>query len=615
MKLFGELEELRLANLPERKLKEVISALTYNRLFSLAEYYTKFYALAAEKGFTTRAIRYVEVAEHIGELDLSGYTQIIVAGLFKLTHAEQIIFNDLEKRSNTLFVFQTDKIEEGTPEPEINFYKASDTHGQVFALSALIKKQLDSNQKLDERSVIVLPTADALFPVVHQTLSLMPQEQYNIALEYPMVRTPIYGFLKNLMELVCTKQGERYSAANYIKFILHPYTKNIRFVNRTDITRILFHAIESKLTKDRSKILLTLEEIEQLDDIFTDVAFAISESDNEVTPNQLKEHIHTIHSCTIHALENNPSIKEFAHNVIEILTYIYEQSTARLHPLFLPYSEALLKVFLHLEQSFVGSASFRDASGYFNFLQQYIAFQDVPFSGTPLRGLQVLGLLETRSLQFDDVYFLNMNDDVLPGGIGSDMLLPQQLREKLGLETRHDRDKLSEYYFYLLVRGAKRVHLFFSESGESEKSRFVEQLLWERQKSEGTHSFDNYIQTVRFQVKLANEAVPSISKSDEVLAFMRGFTYSSSELDTYLQCPIKFYYQYIMRTSEKEEASAVLDNQVIGIFVHDVLKEFFDSCTGRKLEAKDLFLAVWNGWLRNCSNKNSERNRLERHIC
>ena len=342
LKLFGELEELRLAHLSEQKMKEVLSGLTYNRLFSLPEYYTRFYVLTAEKCFTTRAVRYAEVAEHISELDLSGYTQIIVAGLFKLTRAEQIIFNDLEKRSNTLFVYQTDKFAEGIPEPEIHFYKASDTHGQVFALSALIKKQLDANRQIDEHSVIVLPTADALFPVVHQTLSLLPQDQYNIALEYPIARTPIYGFLHNLMELVCTKQGERYSAAQYIKFILHPYTKNIRLDQRTDVTRILFHAIESMLTNDKSKILLTLDEIEQSDEIFTNVARAISESDNEVTPEQLKKHLHSIHSKTISALENITSIKEFAHNVIMVLTYIYEQSTARLHPLFRPYAEALL---------------------------------------------------------------------------------------------------------------------------------------------------------------------------------------------------------------------------------------------------------------------------------
>jgi CRISPR/Cas system-associated exonuclease Cas4 (RecB family) len=591
LKLFGELEELRLANLPEQKLKEVLSGLTYNRLFSLAEYYTKFYALTAEKGFTTRAVRYAEVAEHISELDLSGYTQIVVAGLFKLTHTEQIIFNDLEKRSNTLFVFQTDKVEEEAPEAEIHFYKASDTHGQVFALSALIKKQLDKNRHLDEHSVIVLPTADALFPVVHQTLSLIPQDQYNIALEYPMARTPIYGFLNDLMELVCTRQGERYSAAQYIKFILHPYTKNIRFGQRADVTRILFHAIESMLTNDKSKILLTLEEIEQSEEIFTNVAFAISESDKEVTPEQLKKHLHIIHVCTIHALENITSIKEFAHNVITVLTYIYEQSTARLHPLFRPYAEALLKVFLHLEQSFAGSVSFQDAFAYFNFLQQYVSLQDVPFSGTPLRGLQVLGLLETRNVQFDDVYFLNANDNVLPGGIGTDMLLPQQLREKLGLETRRDRDKLSEYYFHLLIRGAKRVHLFYSESGESDKSRFVEQLLWERQKHDGIHSSDSYIQTVRYQVKLSNEAVRSIPKSDDVLTIAHGFTYSASALDTYLQCPIKFYYRYMMRLQEKEEASADLDSQDIGLFVHHVLKNYFEPCIGRKVEPRDLMPA------------------------
>jgi hypothetical protein len=588
LKLFGELEELRLAHLPERTVKEVLSALTYNRLFSLTEYYTKFYALVQQKGFTTRAGRYAEMADRITECDLSSYTQIVVAGLFKLTHAEQNIFDDLEKRANTLFIFQTDKIEEGTPQPEVRFYKASDTHGQVFALSALIKKRLDEARQIDERSVIVLPNAEALFPVVHQTLSLMPQEHYNIALEYPMVRTPIFGFLNNLMDLMCTQRGNRYSVEKYIKFILHPYTKNIRLGQRTDVTRMLFHAIESMLTKDKSKILLTLEEIEQSDEIFTNVAFALSENDSVVTAEQVKQHLQTIHVHTVSALDHIASLKEFAHTIIEILTYIYEQSTARLHPLFRPYSEALLKVFLQLEQSIAGSAALNDASGYFNFLHQYVALQDVPFSGTPLKGLQVLGLLETRNLHFDDVYFLNVNDDVLPGGIGSDMLLPQKLREKLGLETRHDRDKLSEYYFHLLLRGAKRVHLFFSESGESEKSRFIEQLLWERQKRDGSSSSDSYVQTIRYHVKLANEAVPAISKSDDVLALLRGFAYSASALDTYLQCPIKFYYQHILCVHEKEEASADLDSQDIGIFVHNALNIFFKPCVGRKLEKSDL---------------------------
>ena len=151
LKLFGELEELHLANLTERKIKEELSSLTYNRLFSLAEYYTRFYALAAEKGFTTRAVRYSEVAEHIGKINIDEYTQLIVAGLYKQTHAEKIIFDELANRPNMLFVFQTDKIEQGTTEPEIHFYKSPDTHGQVFALSAIIKEQLEKSKRIDER--------------------------------------------------------------------------------------------------------------------------------------------------------------------------------------------------------------------------------------------------------------------------------------------------------------------------------------------------------------------------------------------------------------------------------------------------------------------------------
>jgi ATP-dependent helicase/nuclease subunit B len=271
-----------------------------------------------------------------------------------------------------------------------------------------------------------------------------------------------------------------------------------------------------------------------------------------------------------------------------VLSYIYEQSTARMHPLFRPYAEAIMQVFLHLEGSLAGTASFRDTGGYFNFLQQYVALQDVPFTGTPLRGLQVLGLLETRGLRFDDVYLLNANDHVLPGGMGNDMLLPQQLRENLGLETHHDRDVLSEHYFNLLVRSAKRVHIFFEESGENDKSRFVERLIWERQKRDKTYSADAYIEAVRYKVKLADDAVRSIPKSDKILDILNGFTYSASALDTYLRCPIQFYYHNIMQLEEKEEVGSDPDSRDIGLFIHEVLKKFYEPFVGMKLEIHNL---------------------------
>lgn len=583
-KLFGELEELCLAALTDRKIREVLSPLSYNRLFSLGEYYVQFYDQVRHEGLVTRAIRYTEVAKKIFEINLSEYTHIVIAGLFQQTHAEKIIFDELANRANTICIYQSDKPDSSASEPEIFFYKASDTHGQVFSLSALVKNHLESKKKLDEHSVIVLPTAEALFPVVHQTLSLLPEEQYNIALGYPMERTPVYGFLSSLLECVSAKQGDRYSTSTYLKFVLHPYTKNVRLGNRTDITRILFHGLELNFAKDKSKTYLTLDEIEGSDEVFTHAAAVASESGEEITAEQLKEHLRKIHACTIRLFDHIDSLKDFAHKAIDVLTFMYERSTAQLHPLFRPYAEAFLEMFLKLEQSYAGKMAFQDSTGYNIFLRQYIAGQEVPFPGTPLRGLQILGLLETRNLQFDDVYMIDVNDEILPGSIGTDMLLPQQLRERLGLETRHDRDKLMEHYFNQLIRGAQRVHLFFSESGEKTKSRFVEQLLWERQKKDKTYSAEKYVQTINYQVKLANDAVAPIVKSQEARAILNGFIFSASAMDTYIQCPIKFYYRHILKLEEKEEASENIDNQDIGEFVHKVLNKFYAPYVGKKLE-------------------------------
>ena len=588
IKLLGELEELCLAHLPDRRIEEELGMLTHNRLFSLQAYYKQFYALVEESGYATRAMRYTDVADRVQDIDLTKYSKIVIAGLFKQTHSEQIIFQEIEKRQNVWMVYQSDKRDENAQEPEIQYTKASDTHGQVFALSACVERRLKEGTPLDEHSVIVLPAPDSLFPVYHQTLSLLGEEEYNIALGYPVVRTPIFGFFNNLLELLATKQNDAFSASSYIKFILHPYTKSIRWNQRTDVTRILFHAIETKLTSDASNKLMTLNDVEQAEDVFTSVAFILNEQKVEITLEQLKQHICTIHNQTIRAFDQLGSLTEFAQKSIALLSYMYEESTARLHPLFWRYAETMIEVFQSVEHSLIGNVSFRDVQGYLTFLRQYVGMQDVPFPGTPLRGLQVLGLLETRGLQFDDVYILNVNDEILPGSPTSDMLLPQQLRERLGLETRRDREALKEYYFNLLVRSAKRVHLFYTDAGDATKSRFVEKLLWEEEKKKRSCSSEEQIETVHYTLKLANELVAPMEKSEQVMSVLRGFSFSASALDTYLRCPIKFYYRYLLKLEEKDEASDDLEAQDIGKFVHTVLKKYFERLIDVPLRSSDL---------------------------
>jgi CRISPR/Cas system-associated exonuclease Cas4 (RecB family) len=604
-RLFGELEELRAANLSDHRVTEALSGLSFARLHSLPDYYAGFYRLVRDRGYCTRSMQYNAVAERCHTIGLAEFSSVIVTGFLALTNSEQQILAELRRRDNLILVYQrgkglTDHFKrlridaaktEGTEQeirPEVAFYNTQDTHGQVFALATLMKEKLERGEQIDERTVIVLPTPEALFPVYHQALPLFQPDQYNIALGYPVSRTPMFGFLNSLMDLVETTQQGRFPASAYLNFVLHPYTKNIRFGQRSDVTRILFHVLEENLIRDKSRMFATLEEIESLDELFADVPFAASEADEQVAAESLKAHLIAIHDKTIRQFSSFESVADFARKAIGVLLFVYGESTASLHPMFRAYAETILEMFHGLEGSIIGKQKFRNAQAYFNFLRRYVTMCEVPFSGTPLKGLQVLGLLETRNLRFDDVYVLDVNDNVLPGGTAQQMLLPQGLREHLGLETQRDRERLTEYYFGLLINGAKKVHLFFTEQNESEKSRFIERLLWERQRHEGLQRPLELIRHVRYAVNLGNSLPGEIDKSPDVGTFLKNFSFSASALDMYLKCPIKFYYAKVLGLEEKEDAADEVENRDIGQLVHAVLREYFHGIVGKKLTQENL---------------------------
>ncbi|MBN1397808.1 MAG: PD-(D/E)XK nuclease family protein [Bacteroidetes bacterium] len=587
MKLYSELEELHIAHLPEKIIKEQLSTLTHNRLYSLQAYYKQFYALVKESGYSTRAMRYVCVSDRIRDINVDQYDKIIISMPFRQTNSEKIIFQEIEKNDKVRMVYQFDKPGGNESGPEINLIKAADTHGQVFALTSYIDRQIKNGKTPDVKSVVVLPEPASLFAVYHQSLSLIDENQYNIALGYPFIRTPIFGFLNNLLELVSAKQNGVFPASLYIRFILHPYTKNISLNQRADITRILFHTMEEKISADTAKKFLTLEDIESRDEVFTKAAFVLNEYESVITPEQLKQHVYTIHNSTVRAFDSIASISDFAGKCIELISYIYEASTARLHPMFRRYAEAMIEVFQGLENSIIAGTSFRDIQGYLTFFRQYVGAQDVPFPGTPLRGLQVLGLLETRGLQFDDVCILDVNEDVLPGSETNDMLLPQELRKRLGLETLSDRDTLMEYYFNLLVHGARQVTLFYNDAGDRTRSRFIEKLLWEEEKRENRCSVQERIKAVHCRLDLTNDTVKPMEKSEQVIAVLRGFSFSASMLDMYLRCPLRFYYTYVLKLDEKEETSDDVDARDIGQFVHLVLNNYYAQLIDSRLQASD----------------------------
>ena len=606
-KLYAELEELVMADTDVRRIQEVFSAEDPIRFKALPKYFDRFYGAVRHLQLSTRALRYRAVADSIRSIDLGEYDIIVLAGFYAYTALEQRIFTELVQRENVIVISQMgpgivkhltaigiDLGAEALPSPDrspvCHYYRSADTHGQVFAVSQKLKTMLDGGRSIDEKTVIVLPNAEALFPVVHHTLPLLPAEDYNISLGYPLQRTPLYGFFINLLSVVAGARDNTIPIAKYVAFILHPYTKNILHGQRSEISRVLFHALETFLAHGQSKMYITLEELEGLNVVFERVSQALAAGGTDVSIPDLKAHLRGIHDQTIRRFLYFDSLGDFATKSIDLLKYVYRHSTATRHPLFRPYAQRLVELLDSLSRSRLTHERLADIPAYVSFFRNAAAAESVPFPGTPLKGLQVIGLLETRNLSFDTVFVLNATDDVIPGTGGNDVLLPQRLRETLGLETYRDRERLLEYYFNTLLAGAQEVHCYFTESGNHEKSRFIEKLLWERQQEKRSLELDHLVRVIHYNVELATSRPDPIEKDAALMEHLRDFEFTATALDTYCVCPLRFYYGYVLRLAEKETVSEDVEQRDVGSFVHEILASYFRGIVGRPMTSGDLDL-------------------------
>ena len=610
LKIYQDIEELYIEGVDVRKVKEIelyadgaIPEGGMQRLESLSLFYEEFYRAADGLGFSTRSLRYRKVSEEIDEIGIGNFQQIVFAGLYAFTKSETTMFRKLLSQDNVLFIFQHGAglnervkglgigIEDNgadSIDSEVNFYSSPDTHGQVFALGKILETRLGNEKGLDEKTVIVLPSPESLFPLLHHGLSLMDKRDYNVSLSYPLYRTPISGFMNNLMGLIDSMDDEdRLFIPDYLKFVLHPYTKNIYYNGNAEITRIMFHTLEEAFVKNREKTFMTLEEIENNEDFIQNIKVRISESERGIDSEGMRRHLKEIHQNSIEKFFEFKNVRDFAERCMGLLAYIFNNSTARLHPLFYPFSESFLLLLNTLSGSLMRDISFAERGSYFRFFRKYIMGVYTPFEGTPLRGLQVLGFLETRNLKFDTVFILDANEDILPSSQQEDTFLPLKAREILGLPTYRDRDRLAEYYFDALLRGAREVHIFFIEGYKKERSRFVEKLIWENQKQDRAIDRD-YVKTIQYKVNLENKIPEDIPKTEGIVRFLKDFTYSTTSLNIYLECQLKFYYTYVLNLSKKEEVSGDIERTGIGSLVHEILSEYLSKRMNYQLKEADI---------------------------
>ncbi|SHK50423.1 PD-(D/E)XK nuclease family protein [Rhodothermus profundi] len=599
-RLLDTLETLYLGDVTPEQLRRVLPE------EPLADYYARFYAQLEAKAYWTRARRIRTVAEQMESIDLSRYDRIVLAGLYAFSAAEARLFRQVLAQPQAIGLFldgpglsaQLQRLgvdaipERAKPatDPVVQVYRAPDRHGQVLMLAEKLQQQRGQQGPLDVNTVVVLPAADALFPVLYHALAALPEdESYNVSLGYPLDRAPVVSFLRLLGTLATTRTPDgSYATAAYLRFLLHPYTKNLRLGRHADVTRILMHTLEEALMPQGAGTL-RLEALEQNAEIFQQAAARVASLDESVTPTALQDHLRTIHDRTIRRLMQATSLSDWAERAIQVIDYVAHHSTAPQHPYFRPFADCLVELLETLAHSLLGAVRFDNLGDYWRVFESALQRQRVPLAGTPLQGLQILGLLETRGLQFDTVYVLDVNEEVLPEAPDPDPFLPDTVRMQLGLETRSDAYQLTRYYFENLVQGAREVHLFYTEHPrQGERSRFVEQMLWQWQQQHGTLEEEPWVQSIGYHLDLSCTSPEPIAKTSEVLSILRALRYSPTLLDTYLTCPLQFYYRAVLNLREPETLAQEPDSKEIGRLVHRILQRYFKPLCGRPLQEADL---------------------------
>lgn len=231
--------------------------------------------------------------------------------------------------------------------------------------------------------------------------------------------------------------------------------------------------------------------------------------------------------------------------------------------------------------------------GVFAMADQLVGSEPVTFKGEPLEGLQVMGLLETRALDFDRLVILSMNDRVMPRKASARTFIPDALRHGYGMPYSNYREDLFSYYFYRMISRAREVTMIYDARASSGMrsggmSRYLMQLRYLYAKDR--IKFENR----KFDLNPGKLAPEDVIKTPAVMEQLRQFTvrgsrrnFSASALRNYFTCPVKFYYENVVGLRTDDEPSPYLDAIGVGNVLHEVMFHLYFPEGKRKIYLKE----------------------------
>ena len=429
-----------------------------------------------------------------------------------------------------------------TKNKDITYISAPTENIQARYVNSWLKE--NGRYKMGRNVAIVLSDESLLQSVIHS----LPQEvgSINITIGYPLQQTPFYSLIQQLIQLQGighSKQGDTYRLHYVLIALRHPYTRYIS----EKYTELLAKLDEQKRFYP-SREFLSLDGDEGLTLLFRNLEEATASQD-EYNRKLITYLLDVLRTIGTHAKElNDPLFHESLYRTYTLLN--------RLQDLII--AGDLQVDIITLER----------------LIQQLIQTTSIPFHGEPAEGIQVMGVLETRNLDFDHILVLSCNEGKLPKGVNDSSFIPYSLRKAYGLTTVENKVAIFAYYFHSMLQRAHDITLTYNnatEDGQSgEMSRFMLQMMVESQ-----HSIRR--KTLVAGQKPLRPTYSDAQKTDEVMAVLDNIKMiTPTFLNTYQRCQKQFYYKYVKGLLEPDEIDEdEVDNKIFGNIFHRAAELFY----------------------------------------
>jgi CRISPR/Cas system-associated exonuclease Cas4 (RecB family) len=425
-------------------------------------------------------------------------------------------------------------------EKKITFLASPSESGQSAVISPWIESLNQPPSFTYPDSAVVLCN-ETILPVVMHTISPEKVENVNITMGFPITQTSISSFLQAVAEMQI--KGYRASDKSF-------WYKHVLPVLRHPYTSLIFpeaNEIEKKLIKDN----LFFPTQEQLKDklLFT------------YAPDTL-------------------NLAQYLLTLIQKIGRTHEKETPFTSTYNGLYQESIFQAYKVVNRLYglLSSENWRlEKPTFLRLLKKLLATVQIPFHGEPVKGLQIMGVLETRALDFKNVLMFDVNEGFVPGSADENTFIPQFLRVYFEMSTIDHQDSIYAYYFYRLIQRAENITLVYNtdktQTGKAEMSRFLLQLLIDPQLKDKIERFSlqasiNPWQSEPIKIEKGDALLKALKNKYDLNTSKEAYRLSPTALNSFINCSYKFYLEYVKGLREKEELADELDNSIFGSIFH-----------------------------------------------